>query len=194
MPGLFQLGHTKGSAFLSVRALARKATTNLNIRWNKRTYVFELVESDVPCSPSISRTAPQRRQPNRRRWSTRPACSPCSTRPRRFRCSSSSTRHGGAGGREPSATNRRSPTSGIMRFGSRNCSDSTRGYRGVPSHAPQQVGPGTPVPPQQLRDRAGNRVYHQSISDASGVLRPERRPRSMWPSPERRTGDATSFH
>src|SRR6266705_5150982 len=47
-PGQFQLAHTKGSSFLSVRALARKATTNLNIRWNKRTYVFELVESDTP--------------------------------------------------------------------------------------------------------------------------------------------------
>ena len=47
-PGLFQLAHTKGSSFVSVRALARKAATNLNIRWNKRTYVFELVESDTP--------------------------------------------------------------------------------------------------------------------------------------------------
>lgn len=47
-PGQFQLAHTKGSTFLSVRALARKAATNLNIRWNKRTYVFELVESDAP--------------------------------------------------------------------------------------------------------------------------------------------------
>src|SRR5882672_11470185 len=47
-PAEFQLAHTKGSSFVSVRALARKATTNLNIRWNKRTYVFELVESDAP--------------------------------------------------------------------------------------------------------------------------------------------------
>jgi hypothetical protein len=47
-PGQFQLAHTKGSTFLSVRALARKAATNLNIRWNKHTYVFELVESDTP--------------------------------------------------------------------------------------------------------------------------------------------------
>src|SRR5439155_12879386 len=46
--GQFQLAHTKGSSFLSVRALARKAATNLNIRWDKRTYVFELVESDTP--------------------------------------------------------------------------------------------------------------------------------------------------
>lgn len=36
-PGQFQLAHTKGSSFVSVRALARKAATNLNIRWNKRT-------------------------------------------------------------------------------------------------------------------------------------------------------------
>jgi hypothetical protein len=47
-PGQFQLAHTKGSSFLSVRALTRKAATNLNIRWNKHTYVFELVESDAP--------------------------------------------------------------------------------------------------------------------------------------------------
>jgi hypothetical protein len=47
-PGLFQLAHTKGSSFVSVRALVRKAATNLNIRWNKRTYVFEVVESDTP--------------------------------------------------------------------------------------------------------------------------------------------------
>lgn len=47
-PGQFQLAHTKGSSFLSVRALAGKATTNLNIRWNKHTYVFELIESDTP--------------------------------------------------------------------------------------------------------------------------------------------------
>jgi hypothetical protein len=47
-PGQFQLAHTKGSTFLSVRALARKAATNLNIRWNKHTYVFELEESVTP--------------------------------------------------------------------------------------------------------------------------------------------------
>ena len=47
-PGQFQLAHAKGSSFLSIRALARKAATNLNIRWNKHTYVFELIESDTP--------------------------------------------------------------------------------------------------------------------------------------------------
>ena len=47
-PGQFQLAHTKGSAFISVRALAPKASANLNIRWNDHTYVFELTESGQP--------------------------------------------------------------------------------------------------------------------------------------------------
>ena len=48
IPGVFQLAHTKGSSFLSLRATTRGAASNLNIRWNRRTYVFELVESNVP--------------------------------------------------------------------------------------------------------------------------------------------------
>jgi hypothetical protein len=47
-PGLFQLAHSKGSAFLSVRALFPRASANLNIRWNDHTYVFELTESGQP--------------------------------------------------------------------------------------------------------------------------------------------------
>ena len=48
IPGLFQIAHTKGSYFLSVRALVERATTNINIRWNNKTYVIELVESSSP--------------------------------------------------------------------------------------------------------------------------------------------------
>jgi hypothetical protein len=47
-PGLFQLAHAKGSAFLSVRAIFPKASANLNVRWNDHTYVFELIESNAP--------------------------------------------------------------------------------------------------------------------------------------------------
>ena len=47
-PGLFQLAHTTGSAFLSVRALFPKVAANLNIRWDDHTYVFELTENDQP--------------------------------------------------------------------------------------------------------------------------------------------------
>ena len=46
--GQFQLAHTRGSAFVSLRALVPQATANLNVRWNHRTYVFELVESSNP--------------------------------------------------------------------------------------------------------------------------------------------------
>jgi hypothetical protein len=48
VPGLFQIAHTKGSYFLSVRALVERAATNMNIRWNKKTYVIELIESSSP--------------------------------------------------------------------------------------------------------------------------------------------------
>src|SRR5688572_23772256 len=48
LAGDFLLAHTKGSSFLSIRSLTRKASANLNIRWNKRTYVFELIESSRP--------------------------------------------------------------------------------------------------------------------------------------------------
>ena len=47
-PGVFQIAHTKGTAYFSLRALAKDATTNLNVRWNNRTYVFELRESTEP--------------------------------------------------------------------------------------------------------------------------------------------------
>ena len=48
IPGSFQLAHTKSTSFFSVRALAPGASANLNVRWNKRTYVFELREDAVP--------------------------------------------------------------------------------------------------------------------------------------------------
>ena len=46
--GLFQLAHTKGTSYFSTRALAKGAATNLNVRWNSKTYVFELKESSEP--------------------------------------------------------------------------------------------------------------------------------------------------
>jgi hypothetical protein len=44
----FLIAHAKGSSFFSVRAEMRKAVTNVNIRWNNKTYVLELVESNEP--------------------------------------------------------------------------------------------------------------------------------------------------
>lgn len=57
-PGQFQLAHVKGSTFLSVRALTTKASGNLNVRWNHRTYVFELSASDVPVLSLIMESPP----------------------------------------------------------------------------------------------------------------------------------------
>ncbi|HLX69426.1 MAG TPA: hypothetical protein VKV04_07350 [Verrucomicrobiae bacterium] len=56
-PGQFQLAYTRGSAFLSVRALLPNASANLNVRWNDRTYVFELVQSNAAVL-SLDMTAP----------------------------------------------------------------------------------------------------------------------------------------
>ena len=46
--GLFQIAHTKGTSYFSARALAKDAATNLNVRWNDRTYVIELREDSAP--------------------------------------------------------------------------------------------------------------------------------------------------
>lgn len=46
--GLFQLAHKPGSYFFSVRSLVRSATTNVNVRWNNKTYVLELQDSATP--------------------------------------------------------------------------------------------------------------------------------------------------
>lgn len=47
-PAQFQIAHTKASHFFSVRALGKRAVTNVNVRWRNKTYVLELVESDEP--------------------------------------------------------------------------------------------------------------------------------------------------
>lgn len=46
--GLFQLAHKQGSYFMSVRSLVKGATTNVNVRWNNKTYVLELQDSNAP--------------------------------------------------------------------------------------------------------------------------------------------------
>ncbi|MCI0540974.1 MAG: hypothetical protein L0Z50_37715 [Verrucomicrobiales bacterium] len=58
MAGQFQLAHSKGSAFFSVKALAAKASANVNVRWGKNTYVFQLEESLQPVLSLILETKP----------------------------------------------------------------------------------------------------------------------------------------
>ncbi len=47
-PAQVYLAHAQNSAFFSLRAAKRAATANLNVRWNKKTYAFELIESEAP--------------------------------------------------------------------------------------------------------------------------------------------------
>lgn len=59
--GLFQLAHQPGTAFFSVRSLAKEATTNVNVRWNNKTYVLELKDSAAPVLSLIFQTPPDPR-------------------------------------------------------------------------------------------------------------------------------------
>lgn len=44
----FLISHTRGSSYFSVRAEMHKALTNINVRWNNRSYVLELMETNDP--------------------------------------------------------------------------------------------------------------------------------------------------
>ena len=88
--GQFQLARTRGSSFFSLRALMPQASANLNVRWNHRTYVFELVESGIRCCRSSWRLPPIRTNSSQPLNSHRPEFSRCSTKPKRFHCSRSS--------------------------------------------------------------------------------------------------------
>ncbi|MEI6715850.1 MAG: hypothetical protein WCO60_19030 [Verrucomicrobiota bacterium] len=46
--GLFQLAHKPGATFFSVRCLVKDARTNVNVRCNGRTYIVELQDSVTP--------------------------------------------------------------------------------------------------------------------------------------------------
>lgn len=59
-PAAFHIAHTKGSWFFSVRAVAKKFVTNVNLRWNRKTYVLELVESDEPVLSVIFKVEPEK--------------------------------------------------------------------------------------------------------------------------------------
>jgi hypothetical protein len=59
-PGLFQIAHTRGTAYLSLRALAKDGATNLNVRYNNHTYAFELHESDEPWYSVVLRSGPNK--------------------------------------------------------------------------------------------------------------------------------------
>ena len=53
--GLFQISHTPGAYFFSCKSLVKDARTNVNVRWNNKTYVIELEDSPHPVLSLIFR-------------------------------------------------------------------------------------------------------------------------------------------
>jgi hypothetical protein len=47
-PAPFLISHSTGASYFSVRAEMRKALTNINVRWNNKSYVLELMETNEP--------------------------------------------------------------------------------------------------------------------------------------------------
>ena len=52
-PDFFQIDYNKGSYFLSLRTLERGARANLNVVWNHKTYVLDVVDSTEPVLSAI---------------------------------------------------------------------------------------------------------------------------------------------
>jgi len=175
IPGQFQLAHTKGSSFLSVRASARKAATNLNIRWNKKTYVFELVESDTPVLALNleDRTASETAQPA-------PVVSPTRLlalldKARAFpllkqhQPEAVAQAEARTFGDKPQITDFDDYEIRIEEVFRFNPEDSLVFHVTLRNKSDQEIR----YRPESFTVRVGNRVYHQAISDAPGVLPPK---------------------
>jgi hypothetical protein len=173
-PGQFQLAHTKGSSFVSVRALARKAATNLNIRWNKRTYVFEVVESETPVlALNLEDQAPTE--------TVQPAPLVTPTRllalldkAKAFQLLKKQHSEAVADveartlGDEPQVTNFNDYEIRIEEVFRFNVDDTLVFHVTLKNKSDREIS----YLPESFCVRVGNRLYYQSISDAPGVLPP----------------------
>ena len=173
-PGQFQLAHTKGSSFVSVRALARKSATNLNIRWNKRTYVFELVESDVPvlalnledrAASEVAQPAPQVTPTRLLALLDKAKAFPLLKKQQPDALAGAEAR---TFGDEPQVTDFNDYEIRIHEVFRFNPEDT------LVFHVALQNKSEHPIRylPESFCVRVGNRLYHQSISDAPGLLPP----------------------
>jgi hypothetical protein len=171
-PGQFQLAHTKGSSFVSVRALARKAATNLNIRWNKRTYVFELVESEIPVLALNleNRAATEAVQPAPQVTPTRLLA--LLDKAKAFPLLKKQQPDAVAGaeartfGDEPQVTDFNDYEISIHEVFRFNPEDTLVFHVTLRNMSDRDIR----YLPESFCVRVGNRLYHQSISDAPGVL------------------------
>jgi hypothetical protein len=178
-PGLFQLAHVRGSSFLSVRALASKASANLNIRWNDHTYVFELTENSVPVLSLVMQAPPMPEEPGVGRA---PEASPLKLlslldKARAFQLLKSQQPESVADvgfttyNSEPLVSDFNDyqiQIEAAFRFNS----EDTLVFRVAITNAAD-----TPLiyQPDSFAVRAGNRLYPQSISDADGTVPPNGR-------------------
>lgn len=174
-PGQFQLAHTKGSSFVSVRALARRAATNLNIRWSKRTYVFELVESDTPvlalnlddnvAAAQAAQPAPQVTPTRLLALLDKAKAFPLLKRQHPEAVAGAEAR---TFGDEPPVTDFNDyeiRIEEVFRFNPEDTLVFHVSLRNKSEHPIRYL-------PESFCVRVGNRLYHQSISDAPGLLPP----------------------
>lgn len=173
-PGQFQLAHTKGSSFVSVRALARKAATNLNIRWNKRTYVFELIEGDAPvlalnledrAATEIAQPAPQVTPTRLLALLDKAKAFPLLKKQQPDAVAGAEAR---TFGDEPQVTDFNDYEISIHEVFRFNPEDTLVFHVTLRNKSEQPIR----YLPESFCVRVGNRLYHQSISDAPGLLPP----------------------
>lgn len=174
VPGRFQLAHTRGSSFFSVRAVAPGASANVNVRWGKHTYVIELVESASPVLSLVLESKPQgaRVQPAPRLTPTKllalldkakafpllKAQQPESVREVDFVTFTEKQNVSDFGDYEiriEEAFRFNPEDTLVFHLTLRNRIGSVIHYR-----------------PDSLKLRIGNRIYHQSITDAAGIIPP----------------------
>ena len=174
-PGQFQLAHTKGSSFVSVRALARKAATNLNIRWNKCTYVFELIESDNPVlslNLEDRSMAADSAQPMPRVTPSRLLAlldkSKAFQLLKRQHPEAVANAEARTFGDEPQVTDFDDYEIRILEIFRFNLDDTLAFHVELRNKSDKEIR----YQPDSFCVRVGNRLYHQSISDAPGVLPP----------------------
>jgi hypothetical protein len=171
-PGQFQLAYTKGASFLSVRAVSTNVQSNLNIRWNKRTYVFELMESNVPILALNleDRTGRERVEPPPYVTPTqllaildKAKAFPLLKRQQPDAVASVEARTFGDKPQISDFNDYEIRIEEIFRF---NQEDTLVFYVTLRNKSEREI----LYRPESFTVRAGNRLYYQSISDAPGVL------------------------
>lgn len=172
--GLFQLAHKQGSYFFSVRSLVKDAATNINVRWNNKTYVVELQDSQAPLLSIIFKYAADGKSSLTRRAVTPGALVGLLDKAKAYRVLKND--HPEAVEQVDYATYEAQPR--VMDYNDfeirleeafRFDPQDTLVFRLVLHNKTDKE---IPYKPEGFSLRVGERLYFQSISDASGVMPP----------------------